>query len=202
MKLKVCGMKFPENIIEIENLKPDYMGFIFYSKSKRFFDQSELILDDNIKRVGVFVDQEIEYIKSKILKFKLDFVQLHGSEDVDFCTSLKSIIKIIKVFKINNDFNFKSTKMFESVSDYFLFDTKSNLHGGSGEKFDWNILKNYEGEKPFFLSGGIDLNDIKEIKEIQISHPIIGVDINSRFELQNLKKNRNKIKLFKNKLSL
>ena len=188
MKLKVCGMKFPENIIEIENLKPDYMGFIFYSKSKRFFDQSELILDDNIKRVGVFVDQEIEYIKSKILKFKLDFVQLHGSEDVDFCTSLKSIIKIIKVFKINNDFNFKSTKMFESVSDYFLFDTKSNLHGGSGEKFDWNILKNYEGEKPFFLSGGIDLNDIKEIKEIQISHPIIGVDINSRFELQNLKK--------------
>ena len=145
MKLKVCGMKFPENIIEIENLKPDYMGFIFYSKSKRFFDQSELILDDNIKRVGVFVDQEIEYIKSKILKFKLDFVQLHGSEDVDFCTSLKSIIKIIKVFKINNDFNFKSTKMFESVSDYFLFDTKSNLHGGSGEKFDWNILKNYEG---------------------------------------------------------
>jgi phosphoribosylanthranilate isomerase len=202
MKLKVCGMKFPENIIEIENLKPDYMGFIFYSKSKRFFDQSELILDDNIKRVGVFVDQEIEYIKSKILKFKLDFVQLHGSEDVDFCTSLKSIIKIIKVFKINNDFNFKSTKMFESVSDYFLFDTKSNLHGGSGEKFDWNILKNYEGEKPFFLSGGIDLNDIKEIKEIQISHPIIGVDINSRFELQNLKKDRNKIKLFKNKLSL
>jgi len=195
-------MKFPENIIEIENLKPDYMGFIFYSKSKRFFDQSELILDDNIKRVGVFVDQEIEYIKSKILKFKLDFVQLHGSEDVDFCTSLKSIIKIIKVFKINNDFNFKSTKMFESVSDYFLFDTKSNLHGGSGEKFDWNILKNYEGEKPFFLSGGIDLNDIKEIKEIQISHPIIGVDINSRFELQNLKKDRNKIKLFKNKLSL
>jgi len=202
MKLKVCGMKFPENIIEIENLKPDYMGFIFYSKSKRFFDQSELILDDNIKRVGVFVDQEIEYIKSKILKFKLDFVQLHGSEDVDFCTSLKSIIKIIKVFKINNDFNFKSTKMFESVSDYFLFDTKSNLHGGSGEKFDWNILKNYEGKKPFFLSGGIDLNDIKEIKEIQISHPIIGVDINSRFELQNLKKDRNKIKLFKNKLSL
>ncbi len=202
MKLKICGMKFPENIIEIENLKPDYMGFIFYSKSKRFFDQSELILDDNIKRVGVFVDQEIEYIKSKILKFKLDFVQLHGSEDVDFCTSLKSIIKIIKVFKINNDFNFKSTKMFESVSDYFLFDTKSNLHGGSGEKFDWNILKNYEGKKPFFLSGGIDLNDIKEIKEIQISHPMIGVDINSRFELQNLKKDRNKIKLFKNKLSL
>ena len=195
-------MKFPQNISEIESLRPDFMGFIFYNKSKRFFDQSELILDDNIKRVGVFVDQEIEYIKSKILKFKLDFVQLHGSEDVDFCTSLKSIIKIIKVFKINNDFNFKSTKMFESVSDYFLFDTKSNLHGGSGEKFDWNILKNYEGEKPFFLSGGIDLNDIKEIKEIQISHPIIGVDINSRFELQNLKKDRNKIKLFKNKLSL
>jgi phosphoribosylanthranilate isomerase len=202
MKLKVCGMKFPQNISEIENLRPDFMGFIFYNKSKRFFDQTDLVLNDKINRVGVFVNEEIEEIKEKIIKFKLDFVQLHGNENVDFCKSLKTFVKIIKVFKINNTFNFNTTKNFEEVSDYFLFDTKSDLHGGSGIKFDWNILKNYNSKKPFFLSGGINLEDIIEINKIKKIHPLIGVDINSKFEFENLKKDVDKIKLFKNKLSL
>jgi phosphoribosylanthranilate isomerase len=106
------------------------------------------------------------------------------------------------VFKINNTFNFNTTKNFEEVSDYFLFDTKSDLHGGSGIKFDWNVLKNYNSKKPFFLSGGINLEDIMEINKIKKIHPLIGVDINSRFEFENLKKDVDKIKLFKNKLSL
>jgi phosphoribosylanthranilate isomerase len=202
MKLKVCGMKFPQNIIEIESLRPDFMGFIFYNKSKRFFDQTDLVLNDKINRVGVFVNEEIEEIKEKIIKFKLDFVQLHGNENVYFCKSLKPFVKIIKVFKINNTFNFNTTKNFEEVSDYFLFDTKSDLHGGSGIKFDWNILKNYNSKKPFFLSGGINLEDIIEINKIKKIHPLIGVDINSKFEFENLKKDVDKIKLFKNKLSL
>ena len=194
MKLKVCGMKFSENISEIESLKPDFMGFIFYKKSKRFFNESKLILNDKINRVGVFVNQEINEVIDNIKKYKLDYVQLHGEEDVRYCLSIKSICKVIKVFKIDDTFNFDKAKKFENVSDYYLFDTKTNLHGGSGKKFNWEILKNYNSKKYFFLSGGISENDIEEIKKIRKIYPIIGIDINSKFELPNLKKDRAKIK--------
>ena len=194
MKLKVCGMKFSENIREIESLEPDFMGFIFYKKSKRFFNESKLILNDNINRVGVFVNQEVNEVIDIIKKYKLDYVQLHGDEDVRYCLSIKSICKVIKVFKIDDTFNFDKIKKFENVSDYYLFDTKTNLHGGSGIKFDWEILKKYNSKKKFFLSGGISEDDIEEIKKIKKIHPIIGIDINSKFELPNLKKDRAKIK--------
>ncbi|RZP08533.1 MAG: phosphoribosylanthranilate isomerase [Flavobacteriales bacterium] len=194
MKLKVCGMKFSDNISEIESLKPDFMGFIFYKKSKRFFNESKLILNDKINRVGVFVNQEINEVIDNIKKYKLDYVQLHGEEDVRYCLSIKSICKVIKVFKIDDTFNFDKVKKFENVSDYYLFDTKTNLHGGSGKKFNWEILKNYNSKKYFFLSGGISENDIEEIKKIRKIYPIIGIDINSKFELPNLKKDRDKIK--------
>ena len=194
MKLKVCGMKFSENITEIESLKPDFMGFIFYKKSKRFFDESKLILNDKINRVGVFVNQDISEVIKNVKKYKLNYAQLHGEEDVKYCLSIKSICKVIKVFKIDNTFNFDSIKKFENVSDYFLFDTKTNLHGGSGKKFDWTILKNYDSKKHFFLSGGISEDDVEEIIKIKTIHPIIGIDINSRFELPSLKKDRAKIK--------
>ena len=114
MKLKVCGMKFPENISEIESLNPDFMGFIFYKKSKRFFNESIIVLNDNINRVGVFVNQEINEVIDNVKKHKLDYVQLHGNEDVRYCLSIKSICKVIKVFKIDDNFNFdeiKSIKM-------------------------------------------------------------------------------------------
>ncbi|MDG1966550.1 MAG: phosphoribosylanthranilate isomerase [Flavobacteriaceae bacterium] len=187
-------MKFSENIAEIESLKPDFMGFIFYKKSKRFFNESKLILNDKINRVGVFVNQEINEVIYNIKKYKLDYVQLHGEEDVRYCLSIKSICKVIKVFKIDDTFNFDKVKKFENVSDYYLFDTKTNLHGGSGKKFNWEILKNYNSKKYFFLSGGISENDIEEIKKIRKIYPIIGIDINSKFELPNLKKDRDKIK--------
>ena len=194
MKLKVCGMKFSENIAEIESLKPDFMGFIFYKKSKRFFNESKLILNDKINRVGVFVNQEMNEVFDNVKKYKLDYVQLHGEEDVKYCLSIKSFCKVIKVFKIDDTFNFDKVKKFENVSDYYLFDTKTNLHGGSGKKFNWEILKNYNSKKYFFLSGGISENDIEEIKKIRKIYPIIGIDINSKFELPNLKKDRDKIK--------
>jgi len=200
MKLKVCGMKFSENISEIESLKPDFMGFIFYKKSKRFFNESKLILNDKINRVGVFVNQDISEVIKIVKKHKLNYAQLHGEEDVKYCLSIKSICKVIKVFKIDNTFNFDSIKKFENVSDYFLFDTKTNLHGGSGKKFDWTILKNYNSKKYFFLSGGISEDDVEEIKKIKKIHPIIGIDINSKFELPNLKKDRKRIKLLIDKI--
>ena len=151
MKLKVCGMKYSQNITELENLFPDLMGFIFYEKSKRFFNQPEINLNNKVKRVGVFVNENIQEIKNKIKKYKLDYVQLHGEENVNFCHSLQPFVKIIKVFKIDYNFNFKKTEEFDEVCDYFLFDTKSQLHGGSGKKFDWDLLKNYNCKKDFFF---------------------------------------------------
>ena len=202
MKLKVCGMKYSQNITEIENLFPDLMGFIFYEKSKRFFNLPEINLNNKVKRVGVFVNENIQEIKNKIKKYKLDYVQLHGEENVNFCHSLKPFVKIIKVFKIDYNFNFKKTEEFEEVCDYFLFDTKSQLHGGSGKKFDWDLLKNYNCKKDFFLSGGIDIGDIEEIKKIVNSYPIAGIDVNSKFELDNLEKDKEKINLLIKKLRL
>ena len=195
-------MKYSQNITEIENLFPDLMGFIFYEKSKRFFNQPEINLNNKVKRVGVFVNENIQEIKNKIKKYKLDYVQLHGEENVNFCHSLQTFVKIIKVFKIDYNFNFKKTEEFEEVCDYFLFDTKSQLHGGSGKKFDWDLLKNYNCKKDFFLSGGIDISDIEEIKKIVNSYPIAGIDINSKFELDNLEKDKEKINLLIKKLRL
>ena len=195
-------MKYSQNITEIENLFPDLMGFIFYEKSKRFFNQPEINLNNKVKRVGVFVNENIQEIKNKIKKYKLDYVQLHGEENVNFCHSLKPFVKIIKVFKIDYNFNFKKTEEFEEVCDYFLFDTKSQLHGGSGKKFDWDLLKNYNCKKDFFLSGGIDISDIEEIKKIVNSYPIAGIDVNSKFELDNLEKDKEKINLLIKKLRL
>ena len=202
MKLKVCGMKHSQNITEIESLFPDLMGFIFYEKSKRFFNQPEINLNNKVKRVGVFVNENVHEIKNKIKKYKLDYVQLHGEENVNFCNSLQPFVKIIKVFKIDYNFNFKKTEEFEEVCDYFLFDTKSQLHGGSGKKFDWDLLKNYNCKKDFFLSGGIDISDIEEIKKIVNSYPIAGIDVNSKFELENLEKDKEKINLLIKKLRL
>ena len=195
-------MKYSQNITEIENLFPDLMGFIFYEKSKRFFNQPEINLNNKVKRVGVFVNENIQEIKNKIKKYKLDYVQLHGEENVNFCHSLQPFVKIIKVFKIDYNFNFKKTEEFEEVCDYFLFDTKSHLHGGSGKKFDWDLLKNYNCKKDFFLSGGIDIGDIEEIKKIVYGYPIAGIDVNSKFELDNLEKDKKKINLLIKKLRL
>ena len=195
-------MKYSQNITEIENLFPDLMGFIFYEKSKRFFNLPEINLNNKVKRVGVFVNENIQEIKNKIKKYKLDYVQLHGEENVNFCNTLQPFVKIIKVFKIDYNFNFKKTEEFEEVCDYFLFDTKSQLHGGSGKKFDWDLLKNYNCKKDFFLSGGIDISDIEEIKKIVNSYPIAGIDVNSKFELDNLEKDKEKINLLIKKLRL
>jgi phosphoribosylanthranilate isomerase len=202
MKLKVCGMKYPQNITEIESLKPDLMGFIFYKKSKRFFNQPEINLNSKIKKVGVFVNENFQEIKNKIEKYKLDYVQLHGEETVSFCNSLNHLVKIIKVFKIDDNFNFKKTEEFKNVCDFFLFDTKTELNGGSGIKFNWDVLQNYKCKKKFFLSGGIDISDVEKIKKIVKSYPIVGIDINSKFELNNLEKDKDKISQLIKKLRL
>ena len=182
-------MKYPDNILEVAALLPDYMGFIFWERSARYFDGVIPTLPESIKKTGVFVNETAEVIVQKVKQHDLQAVQLHGQESVEFCTELKSIldkrIEIIKVFSILDDFNFEVLKPYESVCDYFLFDTKGKLPGGNGTTFDWKVLKNYPSSKPFFLSGGIGLDEMEAVNEIMKTNlPIHAIDVNSKFEIE------------------
>ena len=200
-KLKVCGMKYPDNIRKLSELKPDFIGFIFYDKSKRFIgdglDVSKLNIDKLIEKVGVFVNASIDYILEKLKKYSLDLVQLHGNESPEFCKELQQqSIKISKAFQVDENFDFSELASYYDVCDYFLFDTKTKLYGGSGKKFNWQVLEKYDNKKPFFLSGGIALDDIAEIKKLKNLN-IYAIDINSKFEIEPGLKDIEKIKQFK-----
>lgn len=180
-------MKYPDNIKELRQLPIDYMGMIFYEKSPRFVDRltdSDLqTLPKDIKRVGVFVNADAEYIKAKIKDYHLDLIQLHGNESPEFCKELNSTIPVVKAFRISEVKDLEKTEAYEGTAKLFLFDTKTPQYGGSGQKFDWNILNEYKGNTPFLLSGGISADDVESIKAIR--HPLFyGIDLNSKFELE------------------
>ncbi len=203
LKIKVCGMRDPENIRQLLKLNPDFVGFILFPGSKRYVGDSYILPDGiprSIKKVGVFVNA----LPADVLKWKnrlsLDAVQLHGDESPEYCMELRKMrISIIKSFPVGTEFNFSELEKYLPYCDYFLFDTKTEARGGSGEKFDWEILKAYPYGKPFFLSGGIGETDavaIRNIKEL----PLAAVDINSRFEDSPALKNIAKLQLFFNEI--
>ena len=203
MKIKICGLKFESNILGLSKLEPDYMGFIFWEKSKRLVIGSTPNLSQTkIKKTGVFVNADFEKIKDKVRIHKLEAIQLHGLESPEFCEKIKNLgVEIIKAFSIDENFNFNILEKYELCSDYFLFDTKGKSPGGNGISFDWEILRNYKYEKKFFLSGGIGIESINAIKNIKnLSLPLFCIDINSRFELNPGEKNIELIKSFKNSL--
>ena len=203
MKIKICGLKFESNILGLSKLEPDYMGFIFWEKSKRLVIGSTPNLSQTkIKKTGVFVNADFEKIKDKVRVHKLEAIQLHGLESPEFCEKLRNLgVEIIKAFSIDENFNFNILEKYELCSDYFLFDTKGKSPGGNGISFDWEILRNYKYEKKFFLSGGIGIESINAIKKIKnLSLPLFCLDINSRFELNPGEKNIELIKSFKNNL--
>ena len=203
MKIKVCGLKFKSNILSLSKLEPDYMGFIFWEKSKRHVEGTTPNLSQTkIKKTGVFVNTDFEKIKEKAIVHKLVAIQLHGQESPEFCKKIRNLgVEIIKAFSIDEDFNFDILEKYDLCSDYFLFDTKGKSPGGNGVSFDWEILKNYKYEKKFFLSGGIGFESIDALKKIKNLHlPLFCIDINSRFELNPGKKNIELIKSFKKKL--
>ena len=207
MKLKVCGMKYLENIQEVAALQPAYLGFIFYEKSKRNFDGVIPELSNTIKKVGVFVNESIENIKTKVSEYELSAIQLHGDESVDYVLKLKQAlnaqIEIIKVFGIKDQFDFEIVQPYEEVVDFFLFDTKGKERGGNGITFDWTVLKNYSSTKPFFLSGGIGLEEVKEIQEMSKTNlPIYALDVNSQFEIKAGLKSVENIEKFKNEINI
>jgi phosphoribosylanthranilate isomerase len=163
------------------------MGFIFYEKSKRnavdLLDEKLLnSFPESTKKVGVFVNAREEFIDKQHAKYNFQCLQLHGNESPEFCESFPDL-KIIKAFGLDENFDFKVLEAYQEVVDYFLFDTKTPLHGGSGQTFNWNKLKEYNQSKPFFLSGGLSAENIKEVLQYQEMN-IHAVDVNSKFELK------------------
>ena len=195
-------MKETENITEISALQPDYLGFIFWEKSKRNMTLDVIPeLPETIKKVGVFVDASIQEIAAKINQYQLDVIQLHGNESVIFCRNVKKLgVEVIKVFSMNSNFNFSLVKEYVLAVDYFLFDTKGKLPGGNGVTFDWKILENYHCDTPYFLSGGIGTTEIDGLKEFlksSVANKCYGIDVNSRFEKKPGIKNKIKLQKFK-----
>jgi len=204
LKLKVCGMRESGNITELLALSPDYMGFIFYDKSPR---DVENYLDENLlmtfprstHKTGVFVNAELDFVADKIKKYRLDAIQLHGSESPTFVHNLLSLnpshdFEIIKAFAVDESFDFLHLAQYENA-DFFLFDTKGTNHGGNGNKFNWKILETAAINKPFFLSGGLSFVDLKEINELKSKVPnLYALDINSKFEISPGLKNIDKIR--------
>ena len=204
MKLKICGMKYPDNMTDVAMLQPDYLGFIFHEASSRNFTDSIPKLPESIKKVGVFVDEKVEFISGQIEKHKLSAIQLHGHESPEICRLLKSSgVKVFKVFSIKNEFDFSVLTSYEEVCDYFLFDTKGKLPGGNGYTFDWSVLEQYPSTKPFFLSGGIGLEQLENLKRFQDSEAskyCYAIDVNSQFEIEPGLKDIQLLKEFKSQL--
>jgi indole-3-glycerol phosphate synthase len=186
--IKVCGTKDPENIAALSQLPIDMTGLIFYEKSPRYAGSSDpavwQILPPSIRKVGVFVNETKENIQKRIQEYRLQMIQLHGDESPVFCKEIRALgVQVIKAFPIEETEDLKKTVFYEQACDYFLFDTKTPQYGGSGKKFNWQLLGAYSGTTPFFLSGGIDSEDAESIR--QLNMPLLhAIDLNSRFEIR------------------
>jgi phosphoribosylanthranilate isomerase len=198
------------NIEEVAALQPDYLGFIFWKPSQRFFDGSIPKLHRTTGKVGVFVDANIDEILNRTNTYGLNAIQLHGNESPEFCTKLKEQIEdqnikidILKVFSIKDSFDFSQLSPYEKSSDFFLFDTKGKLPGGNGYQFNWKVLKGYPSKKPYFLSGGIGLEELDNVLEFlqkEESKYCHAIDVNSKFEISPGLKDIDNLKKFKNRL--
>ncbi|QKJ30467.1 phosphoribosylanthranilate isomerase [Mucilaginibacter mali] len=197
MKIKVCGLREAGNIEAVAALKPDYMGFIWYTQSPRYVYRLPkdvlAALPANITKTAVFVNEHIDIITALIHEFGFNAVQLHGKESPEVCAELKQEVQVLKAFGVDEHFDFEQLKPYAGKVDYFLFDTKTEKHGGSGRVFNWDVLNDYRMDTPFFLSGGLSLDNLAEVKNIK--HPAFyGVDLNSRFETSPGMKNIEKLK--------
>jgi len=209
MKIKVCGITRLEQMQQLQELGIDYAGMIFFEGSKRFIgdgfeSQKSDVRRQKIHKVGVFVNAEYETILKTINDYDLHAVQLHGDETDEFCLELMDKIKVIKVFRLTGEENIDElVEPFQNVCHFFMFDAAPFRgreagpisYGGTGLQFDWNILEKAKVNRPFFLSGGIDLEDSKKIKSFE--HPyLFAVDVNSRFEISPGIKNMKKVQHF------
>ena len=201
MIIKVCGMREAKNIRQVDALGIDWMGFIFYEKSKRHVSHVPSILPTHAKAFGVFVNYSMDEIIEKIDSFRFQGVQLHGDESLEFCKALreKTNVLVNKAFGIATADDFQKVLAYEGYCDYYIFDTKTPTKGGAGYAFDWSLLDNYTGRTPFILSGGIGPESIDTLRAIH--HPQWkGVDLNSKFETEPAMKNVEALNSFIKKL--
>lgn len=205
MKIKVCGMRDSKNIRELLLLNPDYIGFIFYEKSPRNVGEAldeELLrsFPKSVHKVGVFVNASLDYVKQRVGKYELDMVQLHGDESPAYVADLFAVgIRVMKVFSVGNEFDFSQLGEYNPFVEYFLFDTKGKARGGNGEVFNWELLKDYDQKVPFFLSGGIDVENAGDLKGLEGMN-IHAIDVNSKFEFEPGLKDLKKIELLTQKI--
>lgn len=204
MKIKVCGLREPADVEALSRLAVDYLGFIFFEGSARYVgtigEEMFSQIPPSIKKVGVFVDAPFDEALSRVRRYGLEAAQLHGNESPEYCRSLKSAgLEVIKAFSIAGAEDLLPVSDYEPVVDFLLFDTRTPLYGGSGRQFDWSVLDHYTGSTPFFLSGGISLDDASRILELK--HPsLYAADLNSRFETAPGKKDVNLVQQFINQI--
>lgn len=196
MKIKVCGMRDPENIRQVEKVGADMMGFIFYKGSSRFVNDMDPVITNYVSRVGVFVNETAPRIGEIVTRWNLDIIQLHGEETPEDCDVLSDHkLKVVKAFSIGENFDFNLLEPYIGKVDYFLFDTKGRNYGGNGVVFDWKILEEYQYDVPFWLSGGIAPGMAKAISALKFPM-LYAVDVNSGFEEKPGYKNIEKLKHF------
>lgn len=209
MIVKVCGMRDPENIRAVDSLEAvNWMGFIFYPKSPRYVESLPAHMPERARRIGVFVNATAEFILNHVTDYRLDGIQLHGSETPGFCQILREMLPhshrsflIVKAFSIASVADLSNVYAYHGFCDYFLFDTKCSEYGGSGQTFDWSILHRYHGHTPFLLSGGIGPESLNQLTSFW--HPQwAGIDLNSRFEQAPCIKDTTLLKQFLNEITL
>ena len=189
MVIKVCGMRDARNIRDVEALGVDILGFIFWPGSKRYVDERPDYLPIKAKRAGVFVNASLDEVALKVNEYYLQYVQLHGDEDLAYVMALRKFLaaslpmapRIIRAIRVDTLNKVIEAKMWDGIVDGILFETPTTGYGGSGVSFDWSLLSSYHGNTPFFITGGIGPQSLKAI--LAFKHPQwIGIDLNSRFE--------------------
>ncbi len=183
MKIKICGLAQTENAQEIANLTPDFIGFIFTKNSKRYIKPEEAIQISHPNKIGVFVNQTIKEIITIGNQVNLYAIQLHGEESPEYCKEIKNLlpkVQLIKAFSIQSSSDFYSVKKYTNAVDYFLFDTKGQLPGGNGYTFNWELLNQIEITKPYFLSGGLEINNLVNLEKL--NKKPFALDVNSKLE--------------------
>ncbi|HVZ57287.1 MAG TPA: phosphoribosylanthranilate isomerase [Chitinophagaceae bacterium] len=209
MRLKVCGMTLPEQVNALDDLGVDLAGFIFYPKSPRYIGhkispEKMKQIRGRIAKVGVFVNAGYDELMRTVETYRLDMVQLHGDETPKYCEKIADYISVIKAFRLSDNDNIDyMIRPYQDVCDLFMFDTMGAGYGGTGKKFSWDVLQPIQVKKPFFLSGGIEPDDVKALREFfrePVARDLFAVDINSRFEIGAGVKNMELVAQFVNEL--
>jgi len=210
MRIKVCGMTQAEQVEQLPDLGVTFAGFIFYPKSPRYvfsnMTTSQVRRINNINKVGVFVNASIEEVLHLVDECRLQVVQLHGDESPKYCEKIAEYVSVVKAFRLSDHDSVDWTiKPYIESCDMFMFDTMGSGYGGTGKKFDWNVLQDSIIEKPFFLSGGIEPGDEEKLKEFSgepVATSLFAVDINSKFETRPGVKDLDKVQTFCKNLGL